>query len=267
LKQPEIVSAAAHPSPEEVRVRVHSLLVTAIVVVAATSCSEAPAPDAAAENARSSTVLPAGDDARTPIASPEEANLPPEAPPTHREAAAAPARPLPAVAAGAPEAAGTAGEAAGAGRSDGAAESDAAQPQQAAAVGGGTGKPRPTMAEGPMPDPYNPGRPGIVIIRGGNPGIDDDCAIHPNVRDVGLIGAAGVGGGSLIGDILPAGGALINDRGPTPAAVGADPTARGGTVLNNPDPRRGSGVTGGIGMPARGGATPSRGGMPRRGIR
>jgi hypothetical protein len=211
-------------------------------------------------------MLPAGDDARTPIASPEEANLPPEAPPAHREAGAAPARPGTTVATVAPAAAGTAAEAAGVGRLDAAAESDAAQPQEAAAVGGGTGKPRPTVAEGPMPDPYHPGRPGIVIIRGGNPGIDDDCAIHPNVRDVGLIGAAGVAGGSLIGDILPAGGALINDRGPTPAAVGADPTARGGTVLNNPDPRRGSGVTGGIGMPARGGSTvPSRGGMPRRG--
>jgi hypothetical protein len=251
-------------------VRVRSLLVTAIVVAAATSCSEAPAPDAAADgNARSSTVLPSGDDARTPIASPEEANLPPEAPPTRREATASPARPLPGVADGAAEAAARpAGEGAAVAASAEGAESDAAQPQDVASVGGGTGKPRTALNEGPIRDPYNPGRPGVVIIRGGNPRIDDDCAIHPSVRDVGLIGAAGVAGGSLIGDILPPGGALINDRGPTPAAVGADPTARGGTVLNNPDPRRGSGVTGGIGMPARGGAAvPSRGGMPRRGIR
>jgi hypothetical protein len=253
-------------------VRVRSLIVTTIVVAAATACSrqEDPARGTVMDDeARTSTVLPAGDASRTPVVSPEEANLPPDAPPTRHEATASPARPLPAVATGAPQAAARpAGEGAGLATSAAAAVASDALPEEVAAAGGGTGKPRPTLNEGPIRDPYNPGRPGVVIIRGGNPRIDDDCAIHPNVRDVGLIGAAGVAGGSLINDILPPGGALINDRGPTPAAVGDDPTARGGAVLNNPDPRRGSGVTGGIGMPARRGATvPSRGGVPRGGIR
>jgi hypothetical protein len=79
------------------------------------------------------------------------------------------------------------------------------------------------------------GRDGVIIIRGGMGGIDDDCAIHPR-------GGMRPGGGMPTGQ---PGGVLINDRSP-----------RRGASINERAPR----------SPNRP-SLPGGGGLTRRGIR
>lgn len=247
--------------------RTRTVIATLLLVAVAGACSrDADVP--AADDARDNTVLPAGGDAGAPVVSPVETHVPQAAPAQPRDAdrpaVRRPARPQ--LAADGPAAEASTAEPSEAVGLASPAVADAAAnaggPDAGANAAVGSGKPRPIASEGPIPDNY--GRPGVILIRGGSPRADDDCAIHPILPEPGMGGGlVGIGGGALINDRSPPGGALVNDRGPATPSVGGDPVSRGGPVLNNPDPRRGGGI-GGLGAPrgaARGGA------MPRRGIR
>jgi hypothetical protein len=243
------------------------VLIAALLLGAVAACERSePAANTADDDVRANTVLPSGTEAETPIASAVETHTQPEAPvqPAAVQTRARPAMTT-ALPAPAPADASHAGHAPAAELT--AAPAPEAEAAPTTAAGSGSGKTRPALNEGPVPDPY-PGRDGVIIIRGGTARIDDDCALHPRVGGVDMIGSGGIltgAGGALINDLLPPGGALINDRGPAAPPVGADPVSRGGTtVLNSPDPRRGSGVQA-AGPSRRAPAATRGGGMPRRG--
>jgi hypothetical protein len=116
------------------------------------------------------------------------------------------------------------------------------------ATAAGSGKPRIARNEGPIPTPGQRG--GVIIIRGGPGGLDDDCAIHPRTppmsADPPIVTATpDLDRGALINDRSPPGGTLAGNR-PLPAAGGElHPSGGRTTMTGRPLPGGRATVSGG----------------------
>ncbi|CAN5856555.1 hypothetical protein BH23GEM9_BH23GEM9_35350 [soil metagenome] len=122
--------------------------------------------------------------------------------------------------------------------------------------GAGGGKPRPVMNEGPIRDPQSRG--GIVIIRGGDTSVYDDCAVHPRAPATShppVVAVEPAGGvGVLINDRGPPGGTIAANR--PPPNPGGELHPAGNRVRDRP--LGGSRITGGA---RSGGILPRPGGI------